>query len=109
MESQISTANSVILIGSIIAVVLGTLFAFFLTRSITGSVNRIISGLNEGANQIASASSQVSSASQFLAEGSSQQAASIEETSSSMEEMSSMTKKNAENSSHADSLMKEAN
>ncbi|MFK5953926.1 MAG: methyl-accepting chemotaxis protein [Desulfobacterium sp.] len=109
MERQISTANRIMLIGSLIAVILGIFFAFLITRSITGPVNRIIAGLNEGSNQVASASTQVSSSSQSMAEGASQQAASIEETSSSMEEMSSMTQKNAENVSHADGLMKGAN
>ena len=42
-----------------------------------------------------------------LAEAASQQAASLEETSSSMEEMSSMTKQNADNAAHANSLMQD--
>jgi len=82
---------------------------FFARYSITKPINRIIVGMNEGADQVASASGQVSSSSQSLAEGSSEQAASIEETSSSLEEMSSMTKQNAENARQADSLMQEAN
>jgi methyl-accepting chemotaxis protein len=93
----------------VMAVVTGILLAFFITRSITKPINRIIEGLNEGADQVASASGQVSSASQQLAEGSSEQAASIEETSSSLEEMSSMTKANADNAGQADNLMKDAN
>ncbi len=109
MSSQISLANTITLVASIIAVVLGLLSAFFITRGITVPLNRVIQGLNEGADQVASASTQVSTASQSLAEGSSEQAASIEETSSSLEEMSSMTKKNAENSLQADHLMKDAN
>lgn len=97
------------IIGSVgtIALLVGILLAFFITRSITKPINRIIEGLNEGAGQIASASGQVSSSSQSLAEGSSEQAAAIEETSSSLEEMSSMTKQNADNAGQADSLMKE--
>ena len=94
---------------SIIGAVLGLLIAFLLTRAITNPINRIIEGLNEGADQVASASGQVSSSSQQLAEGSGEQAASIEETSSSLEEMSSMTKQNADNAHQADNLMKEAN
>ncbi len=81
----------------------------FAKQSITKPLNRIIEGLNDGAEQVASASGQVSSASQSLAEGASEQAASIEETSSSLEEMSSMTKQNADNASQADTLMKETN
>ena len=77
-------------------------------RSVTRPVNRIIEGLNDGSEQVASASSQVSTASQSLAEGSSEQAASIEETSSSLEEMASMTRQNADHANQADNLMKEA-
>ena len=98
-----------VMIAGVFAVTLGILIAWILIRSITKPINRIIEGLNDGADQVASASSQVSSASQQLAEGSSEQAASIEETSSSLEEMSSMTKANADNAAQADNLMKEAN
>ncbi|ACN16514.1 CheT [Desulforapulum autotrophicum HRM2] len=107
--NSLSTASMFMIIGLIIALIVSALVAFFITKSITGPINRIIAGLNEGSDQVASASSQVSSSSQSMAEGASQQAASIEETSSSMEEMSSMTKKNAENANHADGLMKETN
>lgn len=82
--------------------------ALLITRSISKPINRIIEGLNEGADQVASASGQVSSASQSLAEGASEQAASIEETSSSLEEMSSMTKQNAGNAEQANGLMEES-
>ncbi len=92
-----------------VIVLVGILLSFFSVRSITKPLNRVIEGLDEGAEQVASASGQVSSASQGLAEGSSEQAASIEETSSSLEEMSSMTKQNAGNAQQADTLMKEAN
>jgi methyl-accepting chemotaxis protein len=81
----------------------------FAKHNITKPINRIIVGMNDGAEQVASASGQVSSASRSLAKGSSDQAASIEETSASLEEMSSMTKKNAENSKQADTLMQESN
>ena len=105
----LKSASWLMIIGLIAAVVLGILIAVFITRSITGPIRLIISGLNEGSDQVASASGEVSSASQSLAEGSSEQAASIEETSASLEEMSSMTKRNADNSGQADSLMKDAN
>jgi methyl-accepting chemotaxis protein len=77
-------------------------------RGVTIPLNRIIAGLNENAEQMASASGQISSASQQLAEGASEQAASIEETSSSLEEMSSMTKQNATSATQADSIMNKA-
>ncbi|MCU0593759.1 MAG: cache domain-containing protein, partial [Desulfobacterales bacterium] len=80
----------------------------FTRRSITRPVTRIVSGLNEGADQVASAAAQISSTSQLLAAGASEQAASIEETSASLEEMASMTHRNADNARLADGLMKEA-
>jgi methyl-accepting chemotaxis protein len=107
--TSLSTASFIMIIGLVAALVIGVLAAFFITRSITVPVNRIIDGLNEGSAQVASASGQVSSSSQSMAEGASEQAASIEETSSSIEEMASMTKQNAENAGSADGLMKDAN
>jgi methyl-accepting chemotaxis protein len=109
MDGQISMANSIMLISSIVAIILGSVLAFVITRGITKPLNRAIKDLSDGAGQVASASGQVSEASQSLAEGASEQAASIEETSSSLEEMSSMTKQNADNAGQADNLMKEAN
>ena len=79
----------------------------FTRRSITRPITRIVAGLNDGADQVATASSQISSTSQMLAEGASEQAASIEETSASLEEMASMTHRNADNARQADGLMKE--
>ncbi len=93
----------------VISLVIGTLVSIFVARGISRPVYRVIRSLDEGAEQVASASGQVSPSSQQLAEGTSEQAASIEETSSSLEEMSSMTKQNADNANQADGLMKEAN
>jgi len=107
--AAVNTIKWLILIMSIVcgAAIFG--IAWLIARSISKPINVITEGMDEGANQVASASSQVSSSSQSMAEGASEQAASIEETSSSMEEMSSMTKKNAENADQADILMKDAN
>jgi methyl-accepting chemotaxis protein len=77
-------------------------------RSITRPINQVVTGLNQGADQVASAAGQVSESSQTLAQGASEQAASLEETTASMEEMSSMTSRNAESAQKADSLMKQA-
>jgi len=101
--------RNIILSIAAIFLVLTVIGVLYFARSITKPVNIVIEGLNEGADQVASASGQVSSAGQSLAEGASEQAASIEETSSSLEEMSSMTRQNANNANQADTLMKEAN
>jgi methyl-accepting chemotaxis protein len=97
-------AIAAMVVASMVSIVLGIL----LTRSITGPIRRVIAGLTDGSDQVASASTQVSSASQSLAEGASEQAAAIEETSSSLEEMASMTRQNAENAQQANGLMSEA-
>ncbi|GAB6145386.1 methyl-accepting chemotaxis protein [Desulfocicer niacini] len=109
MKSVEQRAKKIIIAGVVVAFFAGILVAFILIRGITGAIDRITRGMNEGSTQVAVASSQVSSSSQSMAEGASRQAAAIEETSSSMEEMASMTRKNAENATHADTLMKEAN
>ena len=108
VEKEIASVFNII-IGVLAFVTIGGLIlSYFMTRSITKPVNRILEGLNTGAEEVASASGQVSSSSQSLAEGSSEQAASIEETSASLEEMAAMTKQNADNACEADSLMKDA-
>jgi methyl-accepting chemotaxis protein len=106
--SSTGVLRSAVLITGIAALALGILLAWFITRSITKPVNRIIAGLTEGSQQVSSASGQVSAASQSLAEGSTEQAAGLEETSSSLQEMASMTKQNADNAQQANTLASEA-
>jgi uncharacterized phage infection (PIP) family protein YhgE len=107
-ESQVKRTTMISLIGMISGTLMALALGFFLSRSIVGPIQKAINGLNDGSEQVASASGQVSSASQSLAEGATQQAASIEETSASLEEMSSMTKQNADNARQADALMGES-
>ena len=109
MANQITFANTMLTIVIVVALITAILLTFFIIRSITTTLQRVINGLTEGSEQVASASGQISSSSQSLAEGASEQAASIEETSASLEEMSSMTKQNADNAGQADNLMKDTN
>ncbi|MBS3820830.1 MAG: methyl-accepting chemotaxis protein, partial [Phycisphaerae bacterium] len=104
MQAAISQAEFLVFTGAIVAILLGAALAYFITRSITKPIQRIIDGLTAGGEQTASASGQVSAASQSLAEGASEAAASIEETTASIEEMASMTKQNAENAGEANTL-----
>ncbi len=104
MYSQMSTANTLMIGGAIVAIILGSILALVITRGITKPVNRIIEGLASGAEQVTAASGQVSASSQSLAQGATEQAAAVEETTSSIEEMSSMTKQNAANASEAKNL-----
>ncbi len=103
-----ATARTLLIGISALAILAGLGLSFFLTRGVTLTLNKVIEGLSEGAEQVIAASGQISSATQSLAEGSTEQAASIEETSSSLEEISSMTKQNAQNAGQAVVLMKEA-
>ena len=89
----------------LLSVTLGSGALFLVVRSLTRVLRQTVTELTEGAGQVASASAQVASSSQALAQGSSEQAASLEETSASSEEITSMTRKNAENSSTAATLM----
>ena len=99
--------RNVIIIAAVVFLVLTGLAVFFFSRTLTTPIQRIIRGLNSGADEVASASREVSAASQSLAEGASEQAASVEETSSSLEEISSMTKQNASGARQTDGLMVE--
>ncbi len=89
------------------AILVGVAVAFIITRGVVRTLNRIITGLNEGADQVNDAAGQVSSASQQLAEGASEQASSLEETSSALEQMAAMTRTNASNATDANSKMEE--
>ncbi len=107
-QSLCTRVNMLMITMSVCGIVAGILLALLITRSIVKPINRIISGLTEGSEQVSSASKQVSAASQSLAEGATEQAASLEETSSSLEEMSSMTNQNADNAQQANGLAGEA-
>lgn len=107
-QRSLGAASTAMILGLGAALLIGVVIALLLTRSITGPIRKVIEGLNDGADQVASASTRVSSASQSLAEGAGQQAAAIEETSSSLEEMASMTRQNAENAQQANGLMEDA-
>ncbi|MEI6783084.1 MAG: methyl-accepting chemotaxis protein, partial [Verrucomicrobiota bacterium] len=106
--SSLTTASMTMIVGLVVATLLGIFVAVFITRSITKPIRQVADTLAAGAEQTAGAAGQVSSASQSLAEGASEQAASLEETSSSLEEMSSMTKRNAETAGKVKELGSEA-
>jgi methyl-accepting chemotaxis protein len=105
---RLASASWTMNLGLIAALLVGATIAFVIIRNLNRILVAVAATLNDGSNQVASASGQVSSASQSLAEGASEQAASLEETSSSLEEMSSMAKLNAENAQKANELAKQA-
>ncbi len=107
-SASLARSSMIMIIGLVLGTIVAIISALWIVRSITGPLNRIIGGLTEGADQVASAAGQVSSASQSLAEGATEQAAGLEETSSSLEEISSMTKQNADNAQQANLLAADA-
>jgi methyl-accepting chemotaxis protein len=82
--------------------------SMFLISSIDRPIREVIDGLEEGAEQVSSASGQISQASQHVAQGTSEQASGIEEVSSSLEEIASITKQNSDNARQALVVMNEA-
>ncbi|MCP4690259.1 MAG: chemotaxis protein [Desulfobacterales bacterium] len=85
----------------------GVLLSFFSVRSITKPLKKVIDGLDEGADQVASAASEVTDSSQSLAQGSSEQAAALEETTATVEEISARSRETASLTEGAEELMKE--
>ncbi len=107
-ETDLKKMNRLIaLFAGILALIAGAAGFVFSSR-LARPLDRVIRGLSEGADQVASASLEISSSSQSLAEAASQQAASLEETSSALEELSSMTRQNSENCTQAMKLVEEA-
>jgi methyl-accepting chemotaxis protein len=104
----LSSASTIMIIGLVVALLVGIFLAASITISITKPIRLVADQLSDGADQTSSAAGQVSASSQSLAEGASEQAASLEETSSSLEEMSSITKKNTETAEKVKELATQA-
>ena len=100
-SSDAVMVTGIAIAGMIIGTILALLLGIFLSISITRPMLAAVNGLNEGAQQVASASEQLSASSQQLAEGNAELASSIEETSSTLEESASMVRQNSENTKQA--------
>jgi methyl-accepting chemotaxis protein len=101
--AAVHAMEKIILIVGLIGILSIIAVAWYMARSITMPINQVIDGMEDSADQVASASGQVSSASQQLAEGASEQASSLEETAASLEIMSSGAKESAKNTAQANS------
>ncbi|HVU23582.1 MAG TPA: methyl-accepting chemotaxis protein [Opitutus sp.] len=108
IESDSRRTSLVIRSVSLVALFVGVVCAFLVSRGLNRILREIAATLASNSEQVSAAATQVSSASQTLASGASEQAASLEETSASLEEMSGMTKRNAENATQAAALTREA-
>ncbi len=105
---RIRSGQSALVMFGGIGLLLAWVMGFLLVRYLNTTLKQAVTGLFEGAEQVASAAGQVAGSSQSLAQGSSEQAASLEETSASSEEINSMARKNSENSRAAADLMAES-
>ena len=92
-----SRANSVMIIGLLITVLLGIILSYVLVKAITGAITKITDGLRESSTEVSTASGQLSQAGQELSSSANEQASSIEETSSSLEELTGMVNNNVDN------------
>ncbi|MCD6459796.1 CZB domain-containing protein [bacterium] len=108
MLASAESTNRIISVMGVIAVILGIILLFFITRGITKTLFNIIDNISSGAEQTTSAATQISSSAQQLSQGTTEQASSVEETSSSLDEISSMTKSNSDNASKANQMALEA-
>jgi methyl-accepting chemotaxis protein len=75
--------------------------------SLVKPIASVIRGLDSVGSEVKSASELVASTGLSLTDGASRQAAGVEQVSSSLEEIASMTRQNAENVDHANTLMTE--
>ncbi|MGR4872432.1 methyl-accepting chemotaxis protein [Variovorax sp. LARHSF232] len=78
-----------------------------ITRSVESmrdGLARVVRGVREGTDAIATASGQISAGNQNLSSRTEQQASSLEETAASMEELTSTVKQNADNARQANQL-----
>ena len=92
---------------TLVGILVGAIFAWLISRSVTGGITGVADRLATESAMAATSSAQVATASQAMASGATQQAASLEETSSSLHEMASMTARNSENAQNAKTLANE--
>jgi methyl-accepting chemotaxis protein len=106
--ATLQRASWTLLVGLGVATALGVVLGVVITRGITKPLNRIITALDDGAEQVNDASNQVSSAAQSVAEGTSEQASALEETSSALQEMAATTRNNAQTAQQANTIATQA-
>ncbi len=107
VEDEITKITISLGIVLFVITVAALLFSYFISRSITLPIYRIVRKLNESASHIAAAADEVASSGQSLSENAAEQAASIEESSASLEEITAMSRKTSELTRGAEQLMNE--
>lgn len=88
----------------LIALFIGIVVAFLISRSIVGPIGRAVRGLHEVSQKVAGASEQIATASKQSLEGTSEQAAALQQTAASIQELTEMVGRNAENAVRSSEL-----
>lgn len=91
----------------LLCIIIGVVIIWTMRRMVIVPVQNVILNMEGSASIVAQSSHLAVSTSQSVADGASSQAAAIEETHSSLEQMSSMTRGNADNATHAKTMMSE--
>lgn len=105
-EAQSNMNWSYILVLS--TVILVSFLCVKVGKSISAPIKATMTHLDAASNQLRGAAEQVSSASQSLAQGATKQASSIQDTSVGFQDLAEMTRKNAQNASHAEGVSAQA-
>lgn len=95
LHSEESSKRIFLVFGSVV-ILLGIIFSYFLSASITTVIKKIGASLRDSSDHLLSASGELSSASSQLANSSTEQASSVEETSASVEEIAGMVGTNVQ-------------
>jgi methyl-accepting chemotaxis protein len=89
----------------------GVLLSIWSARSassLVSSIAKIVTGMNEGANQMSEVSNALVSASESLSSSATQQASALQQTTAAVEETSAMVSKNADNAQRSSTVSHES-
>jgi len=103
-KSSAAGTKTSILVGNVLAILIGSLCAFFVIKGVTKAVADVVGA----AAQVASGSEEMSATAEQLSQGASEQASAAEETTSSMEEMTASVQQNADNAKQTDKIASKA-
>ena len=107
--NSLKAASIVMMVGLVLAIVIGVVIAYFIIRSITKPVIEAVENIYEANSQVLTASEEISIASQNLADGATQQASSVEEISATLEESTASITRSSESADEANTLAESAN
>ncbi|MCP4107222.1 MAG: hypothetical protein GY749_17050 [Desulfobacteraceae bacterium] len=105
--AAISGLKEIILFFAAFVIIVIIVFALMVSRFIAKPINRVVRGLNEGADRLALIAGEISESSMSLSESAGTLAVSVEQTSASLEQMTAMIVKTSKLMTGAGQLMSE--